>query len=107
MARVLTPIKNTHTQVASPLQGPPLRGEVHLFGSLNVAFVGQLEGGGGGGAACQHEGLFRSLRINPVLQLSHVIITIIRGNWSMEMTKALLINLELMLERSLRRLSYT
>lgn len=48
MARVLTPIKNTHTQVASPLQGPPLRGEVHLFGSLNVAFVGQLEGGGGG-----------------------------------------------------------
>lgn len=52
-----------------------------------MAFVGQLKRGWGGGAACQHEGLFRSLRINPVLQLSHVIITIIRGNWSMEMTR--------------------
>lgn len=71
----------------APLQGPLCEGEVHLFASLNVAFVGQQKGGGGVGAACQHERLFRSLRINPVLQLSHVIITIIRGNWSMEMTR--------------------
>lgn len=47
-----------------------------------------LEGAAGAGAPCQHVGLSRSLRINPVLQISLVIITIIRGNWSVEMTTA-------------------
>jgi len=46
-------------------------------------------------------GVFRSLRINPVLQLSHVIITLIRGNWSVEMT-GLLVNLQAHAARSSR-----
>lgn len=79
MTRVLTPI--THTEVASLLLGP-------LF-ARQGAFAQQFQRGlccaakkgrEGGGAVCQHEGLFRSLKTNPVLHLSYVIITIIRGN---------------------------